>query len=125
MIGSFQTGVSGLQQFQQDLEVIGNNIANVDTTGFKGSRMDFADTLSQNLSGGNSPMQVGTGVMTAAIKTLFGQGNISNTGVATDLAIEGNGFFVIRDPSSGSTFVTRDGTFTRDANGFLVTNAGM
>lgn len=125
MIGSFQTGVSGLQQFQQDLEVIGNNIANVETTGFKGSRMDFADTLSQNLNGGNSPMQVGTGVMTSAIKTLFGQGNINNTGVATDMAIEGNGFFVVRDTSTGGTFVTRDGTFTRDANGFLVTNAGM
>ena len=125
MIGSFQTGVSGLQQFQQDLEVIGNNIANVDTVGFKGSRMDFADALSQNLNTGGSPMQVGTGVQTAAIKGLFTQGMINNTGIATDLAIAGRGFFVVRDPNSGGTFVSRDGAFIVDANGFLVNNGGQ
>jgi flagellar hook protein FlgE len=125
MIGSFQTGVSGLQQFQQDLEVIGNNIANVDTTGFKGSRVDFADALSQNLNSGGMPMQVGTGVVTAAIKGLFNQGMINNTGVATDLAVAGRGYFVVRDPSSGATFASRDGAFTVDVNGYLVNNAGM
>src|SRR5262245_17860523 len=125
MIGSFQTGVSGLQQFQQDLEVIGNNIANVDTVGFKGSRVDFADALSQNLNSGGMPMQVGTGVVTAAIKGLFNQGMINNTGVATDLAVAGRGFFVVRDPSSGATYVSRDGAFIVDVNGYLVNNAGM
>jgi flagellar hook protein FlgE len=125
MIGSFQTGVSGLQQFQQDLEVIGNNIANVDTVGFKSSRVDFADALSQNLNSGGVPMQVGTGVVTAAIKGLFNQGMINNTGVATDLAVSGRGYFVVRDPSSGATFASRDGAFTVDVNGYLVNNAGM
>src|SRR5262245_22363852 len=124
MIGSFQTGVSGLQQFQLDLEVIGNNIANVDTTGYKRSRVDFADALSQNLNTGGAPMQVGSGVQTAAIKGIFRQGMINNTEIPTDLAIAGKGFFVVRQPNSGGTFVTRDGAFVVE-NGFLINNAGM
>src|SRR5262245_20803590 len=106
MIGSFQTGVSGLQQFQQDLEVIGNNIANVETVGFKSSRMDFEDTFSQNLNNGNvATMQVGTGVATAAIKSYYTQGTINNTGNPSDLAISEKGFFVLRNTSSGATVV--------------------
>jgi flagellar hook protein FlgE len=123
MMGSFQTGVSGLQQFQQDLEIIGNNIANVSTVGFKSARMDFEDTFSQSLNGsGTSNLQVGTGVATAAIKSFYAQGVINNTGSPTDLALSGRGFFVVRDTSSGVNYVTRDGQFNRDANGFLNTN---
>ncbi len=125
MIGSFQTGVSGLQQFQQDLEVIGNNIANVNTVGFKSARMDFEDAFSQSLNNGSPSMQVGTGVATSAIKSFYAQGTINNTGVVTDLAVVDKGFFVVRDPGTGASFVTRDGQFGLDANGFLETNDHM
>jgi flagellar hook protein FlgE len=127
MIGSLQTGVSGLQQFQEDLQVIGNNIANVNTYGYKDSEMQFEDTLNQTLgnSGDGNPIQLGTGVGTAAIGTDYSEGTINNTGVITDLAVSGNGFFVVKDPSSGASYVTRDGEFSLDANGYLVTNGGQ
>ena len=126
MIGSLQTGVSGLQQFQQDLEVIGNNIANVNTTGFKSASMEFEDSFSQTFGniGAGGIMQVGSGVATASIDSNYTQGPINPTGIGTDLAISGNGFFVVKDPSSGASFVTRDGGFKVDANGFLETNTG-
>ncbi|HUA68882.1 MAG TPA: flagellar hook-basal body complex protein [Candidatus Saccharimonadales bacterium] len=126
MIGSLQTGVSGLQQFQEDLQVIGNNIANVNTVGYKDSEMEFEDALSQTLgdSGDGNPIQVGTGVGTAAITSNYTQGTINNTGVTTQLAVSGSGFFVVKDPSSGVSYVTRDGEFSLDANGYLVTNNG-
>ena len=125
MIGSLQTGVSGLQQFQEDLEVIGNNIANVNTTGYKSSSMQFADTFSNSFgdTGGGSSRQVGTGVTSAAISSEFTQGAINATGSKTDLAISGNGFFVVKDPSTGTSYVTRDGGFSVK-NGFLVSNSG-
>ena len=91
MIGSLQTGVSGLEQFQQDLQVIGNNIANVNTVGYKSDRMEFADALSQSLVNGSSLMQVGTGVVTSAITSQFTEGTINNTGNPTDLAVSGGG----------------------------------
>ncbi len=127
MIGSLQTGVSGLQQFQEDLQVIGNNIANVNTMGYKASNMEFEDTLSQTLgnSGDGNPVQVGTGVGTAAINSDYTQGTINNTGVITDLAVSGQGFFVIKDPNSGANYVTRDGEFTLDSTGYLETNSGQ
>jgi flagellar hook protein FlgE len=125
MMGSFQTGVSGLQQFQQDLEVIGNNIANVNTVGYKSSHMEFKDALSQSLSGGANLMQVGTGVQTAAIKSLFTSGAVNTTGITENLAIGGNGFFVVKDVSSGATYVTRNGEFKLDANGYLVDNNSL
>jgi flagellar hook protein FlgE len=120
------SGVSALDQFQEELNVIGNNIANVDTVGFKTSDIEFADALSQNLgSNAAGQMQVGTGIVTSSLNKLFTQGSISNTGVQTDMAINGNGFFLVKDPSSGSTYVTRDGDFTVDTSGYLVTSTGM
>lgn len=126
MIGSLQTGVSGLQQFQEDLEVIGNNIANVNTTGYKSADMQFADAFSQSFgdTGGGSSRQVGTGVSSSAISSQFTQGAINNTGTKTDLAVSGEGFFVVKDASSGVSFVTRDGGFKLDNNGYLVSNTG-
>ena len=126
MIGSLQTGVSGLQQFQEDLEVIGNNIANVNTTGYKSSTMQFADTFSQSFgdTGGGASRQVGTGVASSAIDSQFTQGAINGTGTKTNLAISGQGFFVVKDPTSSVNYVTRDGTFKLDNNGFLVTATG-
>jgi len=126
MIGSLQTGVSGLQQFQEDLEVIGNNIANVNTTGYKSSTMEFADTFSQTVGGTGSGavMQVGSGVTSASINSEFTPGPINPTGNPTDLAISGDGFFVVKDPASGASYVTRDGSFSVDNNGFLINNEG-
>jgi flagellar hook protein FlgE len=124
MIGSLQTGVSGLQQFQEDLQVIGNNIANVNTNGYKSASMHFEDQLSQSLANGSSPMQIGDGVATAAINSDFTQGAPNITGNPTDMAINGNGFFVVKDPSSGASYVTRDGEFGLDASGYLVTANG-
>jgi flagellar hook protein FlgE len=125
MIGSLQTGVSGLQQFQEDLQVIGNNIANVNTVGYKSATMDFEDQLCQNMTSGSSNnMQIGEGVTTGAIDSNYTQGTINSTGVTTDLAVNGQGFFLVKDTSSGLTYATRDGEFNLDASGYLVNANG-
>jgi flagellar hook protein FlgE len=120
-----QTGLSGLQQFQQDLQVIGNNIANVNTVGYKSASMEFQDAFSQSLSSALNTLQVGNGVSSAAISSMFTQGTIIPDGINTHFAINQQGFFVAKDPSSGASYVTRDGQFTQDANGYLLTNSGM
>jgi flagellar hook protein FlgE len=126
MLLSMDSGVSALDQFQQDLNVIGNNIANVDTVGFKAANVQFADTLSQTVGDNAAGVeQIGTGVTTSSIANQFTQGSITNTGVNTNMAVDGNGFFLVKDPASGEEYVTRDGNFTVDSNGFLVTSSGM
>lgn len=122
MLRSLNTAVSGLQEFQQDIDVIGNNIANVNTTGYKDSRTHFEDTFSQVLG---SDLQVGTGVLTAAISSNFTQGTVNTTGIGTDLAVSGQGFFVVHNPVQNAQFLTRAGDFHVDANGYLVTNDGL
>jgi flagellar hook protein FlgE len=126
MILSMDSGVSALDQFQQQLNVIGNNIANVATSGFKSANVEFADALSQTV-GQNAAgsEQVGTGVVTSSITNQFTQGSIVSTGIPTNMAVNGNGFFMVKDPVSGQSYVTRDGNFTVDASGFLVTTQGM
>ena len=127
MLRSLTSGVSGMQQFQQQMDVIGNNIANVNTVGYKASRAEFADTLSQTLTGnvGNGSMQVGTGVTTGAITSLFTPGTVAGTTSDTDLAITGEGFFVVRDPGTGNQYATRAGEFRIDSNsGYLITSQG-
>jgi flagellar hook protein FlgE len=134
MVRSLNSGVSGIQQFQEKMDIIGNNIANVNTTGFKGARVDFADSFSDTLRGstaatagtsGTAAMQIGTGVMTSSIKNLFGQGALVPTGYEADMGIAGEGFFVVRDPVSDVQYVTRAGNFRRDGNGYLVTDQGF
>jgi len=125
MLLSLDSGVSALEQFQQSLNVIANNIANVNTVGFKSASMSFADTLSQTLgTNATSSTQIGTGVMTAGITNNFTAGSITSTGVQTDMAINGNGFFLVTD-ASGNPYVTQDGEFTLDSNSNLVTSAGQ
>ncbi len=130
MMRSLYAGVSGLQNHQTKMDVIGNNVANVNTTGFKRGRVDFQDMISQQLSGaaapttevgGVNPKEVGLGVQTAAIDTIFTQGNLQSTGVSTDIAIQGNGFFVLKNGQE--TFYTRAGAFGVDKNGTLVNPA--
>ncbi len=127
MLLSLDSGVSALEQFQQQLNVIANNIANVNTVGFKAADVDFADTLSQTIgSNAAGSMQVGTGVTTSSITNDFSTpGSLNATGRQTDLAINGNGFFVVKDPTSGATYVTQDGTFSIDSSGYLVTSSGL
>jgi flagellar hook protein FlgE len=131
MLRSLFSGVSGLRAHQTMLDVVGNNIANVNTTGFKASSVEFEDTLSQALraagapqngQGGTNPAQVGLGVQVAAINTTFTQGPAETTGVDTDLMIQGDGFFIVNN--GGQQVYTRDGAFKFDANGNLTTANG-
>ncbi|MCQ2610204.1 MAG: flagellar hook protein FlgE [Treponema sp.] len=130
MMRSLYSGVSGMQNHQTRMDVIGNNVANVNTTGFKKGRVDFQDMISQQQSGaaapteevgGINPKEVGLGVQVAAINTIFTQGNLQTTGVSTDIAIRGNGFFVLKNGEK--TFYSRAGAFGLDKNGTLVNPA--
>ncbi|MFH1677048.1 MAG: flagellar hook-basal body complex protein [bacterium] len=132
MVGSaLYAAISGLKSQQIKLDVIANNIANLNTFGYKGSRVAFSSLLSQTLRaagapqagrGGTNPMQVGVGVQLSAIDAIISQGSIQTTGSLTDLAINGEGFFII---SNGSSIgYTRAGNFTLDANGALITSNG-
>jgi flagellar hook protein FlgE len=122
--GSFSTALSGLNANATYLNVIGNNLANINTIGFKASSISFMDLVSQTLGGGGSnPVQVGLGVLTGSISPVFSQGSIDNTREATNMAIQGAGFFVVRG-EDGSISYTRAGNFTFDSTGTLVTPSG-
>lgn len=125
------TGLTGMKTNSQMLDVVGNNISNVNTTGYKRSRATFETQISQTLKngsapsaqlGGTNPAQVGLGVRLASITRDFSGGGLQATGVATHMAVEGNGFFVV--DQGGSQRFTRDGTFSLDSNFNLVTSAG-
>jgi flagellar hook protein FlgE len=133
MLGSLNSAVSGLDNFQEQMDVIGNNIANVDTTGFKAGVVDFADAFSNTLqsptagsstTAGLNSVQVGTGVTITGINSNWTQGSLSTTGIPSDLAISGNGFFMVEDPSTGAQYATQAGNFTLSANGYLMTDTG-
>ncbi len=133
MLSSLTSAVSGLEDFQQQMNVIGNNIANVDTTGFKTANVDFADAFSNTLrapsggsatSSGSDSVQVGTGVAITGIDNNWNQGALTTTGIPSDLAIAGNGFFMVRDTVTNAQYATRAGDFSVDANGYLVTDTG-
>ncbi|MEW5785297.1 MAG: flagellar hook protein FlgE [Bacillota bacterium] len=131
MIRSLSTAVSGLRGHQIKLDVVGNNIANVNTVAFKKSQARFADLLSQTiqgataplLRGGINPSQVGMGMRISGILANHFQGSIQNTDRETDLAIEGAGYFVVSD--GREEYYTRDGSFGRDSNGELVNVNGL
>jgi flagellar hook protein FlgE len=130
MMRSLFSGVSGLQNHQTRMDVIGNNIANINTTGFKRNRVNFQDILYQQLQGaaaptdeigGVNPKEVGLGMSVASIDTIHIQGGLQTTGVGTDLAIQGNGFFILDD--AGKQLFTRAGAFTVDKAGLMVNPA--
>lgn len=131
MMRSLFAAISGLRNHQLFMDVVGNNLANVNTTGFKASRMTFSDLLSQTIGSGSAPSatglggvnskQVGLGAQIAAIDVLQSQGSMQTTGKATDLAIQGDGFFVLSNGSKPS--YTRDGAFDIDSKGKLVNPA--
>lgn len=133
LIGTLTSGVSAMRSFTKALEVIGNNVSNVNTVGFKGSTVSFADSFSNTLrssapstgnSSNQSATQVGTGVRLSEIGTRFTQGALSTTGLNTDLGVSGNGFFLVANPADGQVFATRAGNFRMDDNGYLVTYQG-
>ena len=127
MMRSLFSGLSGLKGHQSRMDVVGNNISNVNTTGFKSSRVTFADMLSQNLKGassgrgnvgGTNPKQIGLGTNVASTDLIFKDGSILTTGKNTDLALSGDGMFVVQ--KNGHTYYTRDGAFEFDAAGNYV-----
>lgn len=127
MMRSLFSGVSGLKGHQTRMDVIGNNIANVNTTGFKSSRANFADTLNQTLSGassptgtlgGTNPKQIGLGSSISSIDTIFTDGSVQSTGKNTDLCLSGNGLFVVKQGKQ--TYYTRNGAFAFDESGNYV-----
>jgi flagellar hook protein FlgE len=134
MIRSLYSGVSGMKSHQVRMDVIGNNIANVNTTGFKGNRANFQDVLYQTLispngpvddtdgAGSVNPSQIGLGMTVASISVNMGQGPLQNTGRTLDLAIQGNGFFCVTDGTN--CYYTRNGVFNIDKNGYLVDSYG-
>lgn len=139
MLRSMYSGISGMKNFQTKLDVIGNNIANVNTYGFKKGRTIFTDIMSQTINGatapgqslgGVNPKQVGLGSSLAAIDTIHNSGSLQTTARILDLAIAGDGFFQVAPTSDTTTFTeealyTRAGNFYLDQEGFLVTSAGM
>ena len=120
------SGVSGLNANANAMSVLGDNLANANTVGFKSSRTIFGDLLSSQVSGSGGTSQVGRGVGLSTVDTIFSQGTFENTETNTDLAIEGSGFFIVSDPSTGnaSNNFTRAGAFRFDAEGFLVNPEG-
>ncbi len=133
MMRSLFSGVSGLKVHQTRMDVIGNNIANVNTTGFKSSRTTFADMISQNLQaasaptvnrGGINPKQIGLGASVASIDLIFTDGSPQSTGKNTDLALSGNGLFVMKN--GNQTYYTRDGAFEFDGAGnYVLPGSGL
>ena len=130
MLRSLYSGVSGLQNHQTRMDVIGNNISNVNTTGFKRGRVNFQDMISQQLAGaakptdelgGVNPKDIGLGMTISTIEQVFTQGNLQTTGVSTDVAIQGNGFFIVKN--GDESFYTRNGVFGLDRDGTLVNPA--
>lgn len=130
MMRSLYSGVSGLQNHQTRMDVIGNNVSNVNTNGFKRNRVNFQDMIYQMMQGaarpreevgGVNPKQVGLGVMTSSIDTIHTQGSLQTTGVKSDMAVQGNGMFVLRN--GDQQLFTRDGSFGLDAEGRLVNPA--
>ncbi|WP_169765303.1 flagellar hook protein FlgE [Campylobacter curvus] len=133
MMRSLWSGVSGLQAHQIAMDVEGNNIANVNTYGYKYNRANFADILSQTPRvatapqgelGGQNPMQIGLGTTINSTTRIFSQGTLTSTDKQTDLALQGNGFFIV-SPDGGTTrYYTRNGDFVRDKAGNFVNNSG-
>ncbi|EGU0681611.1 flagellar hook protein FlgE [Campylobacter coli] len=134
MMRSLWSGVSGLQAHQVAMDVEGNNISNVNTTGFKYSRADFGTMFSQTVKiataptdgrGGSNPLQIGLGVSVSSTTRIHSQGSVQTTDKNTDVAINGDGFFMVSDDGGLTRYLTRSGDFKLDAYGNFVNNAGF
>lgn len=118
------SGVSGLNTNSQAMSVIGNNLANTNTVGFKGSRTVFADLLSSSINGSGGVSQVGRGVGMSKVDQVFSQGTFESTESNLDVAIEGEGFFILKEPGDESAYYSRAGAFRFEENGFLINPEG-
>jgi flagellar hook protein FlgE len=119
------SGVSGLNTNSQAMSVIGNNLANTNTLGFKGSRSVFSDLLSSNVFGSGGMSQVGRGVGLSIVDSIYSQGTFETTSSDTDVAIEGAGFFVLKEEGNDTAFYSRAGAFRFDSQGYLVNPEGL
>ncbi|MFZ5861435.1 MAG: flagellar hook protein FlgE [Nitrospirota bacterium] len=124
ILTSLFSGVSGLNAFGTGLSVVSNNIANLNTVGFKDSQASFANIIGQNLGGGSAGSQIGRGVYVNDVHTQFVQGSFETTGNALDMAVDGNGFFVVRDPA-GTEFYSRAGLFHVNQFGMVENADGL
>ncbi|MGB4069721.1 MAG: flagellar hook protein FlgE [Nitrospira sp.] len=124
ILSSLFSGVSGLNANGTALSVIGNNIANLSTVGFKGSKATFADLISSSISGGSGSVQTGIGVALTSVQGSFSQGSLATSSNVLDLAIDGNGFFIVRD-SQNATFYSRAGLFRLDKDNNVVDPTGF
>lgn len=124
LTSSLYTGTSGLTNMGNSMQVIGDNISNVNTVGFKGNRSLFADLLNQSISTQSGASQVGRGTAIQIVDTSFQQGSFESTGNTTDLSIGGNGFFQLRDKNSEEVYYTRAGNFSFDKDGKLINPDG-
>ena len=122
---SMYVGMSGMRANEGAIGVIGDNIANVNTIGFKGSRAVFADVLSQTVLGSAGLTQAGQGVALAGIQRMVSQGALLGTGNSADMAVAGDGYFMVADPGSQQRFYTRNGQFSVDSQGYLQTVNGL
>lgn len=128
LVSALYTGQTGLESSSTDLSVIGDNIANSATVGFKTSRANFSNAMAQQMIGADGAVaQVGLGSQLQSVQKILTQGALTNTGVATDLALDGGGFFVVKGSNNGQVgqFYTRAGQFTMDKTGFLVNQSGL
>lgn len=124
LFSTLQTGASGLGASGQSLGVIGDNIANLNTVGFKRNRASFADMLPEGVAGLGGPSQMGRGVTTVGVGSQFTQGSLETTGSPLDMALAGGGFFQVAD-AEGNYLYTRDGSFGLDESGYVVTGTGL
>ena len=128
MMTSFYSGLTGLSAYANALSVVGNNLANINTTAFKSSFINFEDLVAATFGGtatsaAGNPMQIGLGVLPNSLSGIFTQGSIQSSSQATNCALEGNGFFIVGD-SANDRFYTRSGNFSFDNEGYLITPAG-
>jgi flagellar hook protein FlgE len=114
------SGLSGLNSYGEAMSVVGDNIANLNTTGFKYSSVHFEDLMAQLIPTGSGPGQVGRGSRISEISTIWAQGSLENSADDVDVAITGTGFLIVKDPLNESLFYTRDGNFSLNNEGYLI-----
>ena len=126
-MSAFTVPLSGLAAESDALNVIANNLANLNTDGYKNQNLAFSDIFNQmaSMSGNGDPIQMGSGVQVGALVSNYGDGTVNSTGIASNMALQGNGFFVVQDPNTDENSYTRDGDFTVNAQGQLTTSDGQ
>ena len=134
MLHSMNTAIAGVRNYQTALDVVANNLANLDTVGYKTGRVDFAESMNSVVRApsadradvsGASGIQIGNGMTATSVRSNFAQGGLNQTGLTTDLSISGKGFFMVKNTSTGEVFATRSGNFHLDSTNHMVNDEGM